>query len=114
MNLNNATNGRWTAYLDRIPSEKALVMRGVCKLYDIPVKTRKKKGQPDQFGQFDDIPPSPELKGCQPPHILAERLTFIESDNTGLVEKPAQHGHATSSQGGPPWFLFLQVAHNPG
>jgi len=40
---------------------KALGMPKVRKSYDIPGKTRKKKCRSDQFGQFEDTPPSPQL-----------------------------------------------------
>jgi hypothetical protein len=36
-------------------------MPNVHKLYDIPIKPTKKERRSDQFGQFDDTPPSPQL-----------------------------------------------------
>jgi hypothetical protein len=75
--LNNASTwtvkGWQTAFPDQIPAEKALGMPNIRKGYDIPIKTRNKKCRSDQFGQFQDTPPFPQLMKVVPPPTLYGR-----------------------------------------
>jgi len=47
--------------------------------YDVPVKTRKKKCRLGQFGQFEEIPTSPQLIARFPRLVVLEKLRLSES-----------------------------------
>ena len=66
----------------------------VPKSYDVPVKTRKKKCRSDQFGQSEDLPPSPQLIAGFKPLMVLGRLRRIGCDSTGRVKKPLLYVHS--------------------
>jgi hypothetical protein len=55
------TNRFRGAFPGRIPPEKALGMRKIGKLFDIPIKTRKRKYRRDCFGVLSGMPLFPQL-----------------------------------------------------
>jgi hypothetical protein len=70
--INTSQGWSQTAFPGRIPSEKTLGTPYVRKSDDIPIKTCKKKCRSDQFRQFENIPPSPQLMSRFLPLFVGE------------------------------------------